>query len=140
MRFETSIDVAASAEHVFGIYTDVERWPEWTESVTSIERMDEGPLRVGSRVRIKQPRLPVAVWEVTDLVPDRSFTWVARGPGIVTTASHVITPADQNGQVTVTASLDQAGLLGPLLGLLTKRMTNHYLDTEVRGLKARCES
>lgn len=140
MRFETTIDISARAEHVFDIYADVERWPEWTQSVASVEGLDEGPLREGFRVRIKQPRLPAAVWEVTDLVPDRSFTWVARGPGIVTTASHVITPTDRDDQVTVTATLDQAGLLGPLLGLLTKRMTNHYLDAEVHGLKARCET
>ncbi|HET6919143.1 MAG TPA: SRPBCC family protein [Jiangellaceae bacterium] len=140
MRFEASIDVAAPAERVFGVYTDVEHWPDWTRSVTSIERLDQGPLRVGSRARIKQPRLPVAVWEVTDLVPGRSFTWMARGPGTVTTGSHVITPAGSGDRVKVTASLEQTGVLGPLLGLLTKRITNRYLDMEVRGLKAHGET
>lgn len=140
MRFEATIDIAAPADHVFGVYTDVEHWPEWTQSVTSVERLDDGPLRVGSRARIKQPRLPAAVWEVTDVVPDRSFTWVARGPGIVTTGSHVITPISGEGRVTVAASLEQGGPLGPLLGRLTTRLTNEYLDAEVRGLKTRCES
>lgn len=140
MRFEASIDISARAEHVFAVYSDVERWPEWTQSVTSVERLDEGPLRVGSRARIRQPRLPVAVWEVTDLVPDRSFAWVARGPGIVTTGSHVVTPLDGADRVKATAALEQAGLLGPLMGRLTRRLTNEYLETEVRGLKARCEA
>jgi hypothetical protein len=36
-------------------------------------------------------------------------------------------------------SLEQAGLLGPLLGFLTKQLTNRYLQTELRGLKAHCE-
>jgi uncharacterized membrane protein len=139
MRFEASIDIAAPAERVFAVYSDVERWPEWTRSVTSVERLDDGPLRVGSRARVRQPRLPVAVWEVTELVPDRSFTWVARGPGIVSTGSHVVTPLD-GGEVKATASLEQAGVLGPLMGRLTKRLTNAYLETEVRGLKARCEA
>ena len=139
MRFEASIDIAAPAERVFAVYTDVERWPEWTQSVTSVERFDEGPLRVGSRARIRQPRLPMAVWEVTELVPDRSFTWVARGPGFGTTGSHVVTPLDGD-RAKATASLEQAGLLGPLVGRLTKRLTNAYLDMEVRGLKACCEA
>ncbi|HEX6339056.1 MAG TPA: SRPBCC family protein [Jiangellaceae bacterium] len=140
MRFEASIEIAAPAERVFAVYSDVERWPEWTKSVTSVERLDDGPLRVGSRARIRQPRLPAAVWEVTELVPDRSFTWVARGPGVVSTGSHVVTPLGGDGRATATASLEQAGLLGPLMGTLTKRLTNEYLDIEVRGLKARCEA
>ena len=138
MRFEASIDIAAPAERVFAVYSDVERWPEWTRSVTSVERLDDGPLRVGSRARVRQPRLPTAVWEVTELVPDRSFTWVARGPGIVTTGSHVVTPLDGDG-VNATAALEQAGPLGSLMGRLTKRLTNEYLETEVRALKARFE-
>jgi hypothetical protein len=140
MRFEATIDVAARAERVFGVYTDVEHWPDWTRSVTSVERLDPGPLRVGSRARIRQPRLPVAVWEVTNLVPGRSFTWIARGPGIVTTGSHVVKPVGAGDRVTVTASLEQGGVLGPLVGLLTKRLTNRYLDMEVHGLKAHCET
>lgn len=140
MRFEATIDVASPAERVFRVYSDVEHWPDWTRSVSSVERLDQGPLQVGSRARIKQPGLPVAVWEVTELVPGQSFTWMARGPGIVTTGSHVIAPVGGGDQVKVTASLEQAGLLGPLLGLLTKRLTNRYLDMEVRGLKAHCET
>lgn len=139
MRFEAVIEVAAPAERVFDVYTDVEHWPDWTRSATRVERLDEGPFRVGSRARIRQPRLPVAVWEVTDLVPGRSFTWVARGPGVVTTGRHEITPAAEPGRVTVTATLEQGGALGPLLGRLTRGLTNRYLDMEVRGLKARCE-
>ena len=39
------------------------------------------------------------------------------------------------------ASIDiaQAGPLGSLMGRLTKRLTNEYLETEVRALKARFE-
>jgi uncharacterized membrane protein len=139
MRFEATIDVAAPVQRVFEVYTDVERWPEWAASVTSVERLDQGPLSVGSRARIRQPRLPTAVWEVTEVVAGQSFTWTARGPGIITTGSHVLAAPEGGGPVRVTASLEQAGLLGPLLGVLTKQLTNRYLRTELRGLKARCE-
>ena len=137
MRFEAAIEVAAPAQDVFDVYSDVERWPEWTESVTSVELLTPGPLRVGSRARIKQPRLPTAEWEVTELLLGRSFSWTARGPGIRTTGHHVVTGEDE--LVTVTASLEQAGPLGPVLGILTKGLTERYLQMEVRGLKARCE-
>lgn len=109
--------------------------------MTSVERLDDGPLRVGSRARIRQPRLPEAVWEVTEVVPGASFTWVARGPGVRTTASHVVAPAAPDGtHAAVTATLVQAGPLGPVVGLLTKRLTERYMDLEVHGLKTRCET
>ena len=76
VRFMATIDIAARAQLVYEVYTDVERWPEWAASVTSVERLDQGPLRVGSRARIKQPRLPTTVWEVTEVVAGRSFTWI----------------------------------------------------------------
>ncbi len=120
MRFMATIDIAAPAQLVYEVYTDVERWPEWAARVTSVERLDQGPLRVGSRARIKQPRLPTTVWEVTEVVTGRSFTWIARGPGIITTASHVVTPPEADGPTRVTASLQQTGPLGQVLGLLTK--------------------
>jgi uncharacterized membrane protein len=139
MRFEASIDVSAPAEQVFDTYADVERWPSWTSSVTSVELLDRGPLRVGSRARIRQPRLPVTVWQVTALQPGREFTWQALGRGVVTTGTHRVTD-NGDGTVRVSAILEQAGPLGPLVGLLTRRLTRRYLRTEVEGIKAYCEA
>lgn len=139
MRFEASIEVSAPAEPVFDVYADVEHWPDWTPSVTSVERLDSGPFGVGSRVRVRQPRLPVAVWQVTELVPGQSFTWVARGPGLVSTGTHLVTASSTADRVTVTARLEQGGPLGAVVGWLTKRLTDRYLQMEVRGLKERCE-
>jgi len=139
MRFKAVVDVAAPAQQVFDVWADVERWPEWTSSVTSVQRLDEGPLRVGSRARVRQPRLPPAVWEVTELVPGETFTWVARGPGIRTTGRHSVAPAADAAGVTVVAVLEQAGPLSPLVGRLTRGLTERYLQTEARGLRNRCE-
>jgi uncharacterized membrane protein len=139
MRFEASADVAASAQVVFDTYADVEHWPSWTSSVTSVEKLDPGPLKVGLRARVRQPRLPVAIWQVTALVPGQEFTWQARAKGVVTTGTHRVTP-NADDTVRVTAILDQSGPLGPLVGLLTWRLTKRYLRTEVDGLKAYCEA
>ena len=68
--------------------TDLERWPEWTASVTSVELLDEPPFDVGSHARIRQPRLPVAVWTVTAFEPEHSFEWQTVVPGVRTVAGH----------------------------------------------------
>ncbi len=137
MRFEDSARIDAPTQVVWETYTDVVSWPEWTESVTSVELLDPGPLRVGSRARIRQPRLPVAVWTVTEVVEGRSFTWVAKGPGLRSTATHRVDP-DGAGAL-ATARVDQEGPLGGLLGRLTAGLTRRYLALETAGLKARAE-
>jgi uncharacterized membrane protein len=138
MRFEDSAVIAATPATVWEIYSDVEHWPDMTESVTSVELLDPGPLRVGSRARIRQPRLPVAEWTVTEIDAGRSFTWVARGPGVRSTGTHVVEPHGDGARAT--AILDQGGPLGPVVGFLTRGLTRRYLAMESAGLKARAEA
>jgi Polyketide cyclase / dehydrase and lipid transport len=117
--------------------SDVEGWPSWTASVTSVQLLDGGPLRVGARARVRQPRLPVATWTVRELVPGASFTWVARGPGLRTTGRHEVAA---NGDWSIaTLTLDQEGPLGALVGRLSRDLTERYLRLEAEGLKSRSE-
>jgi uncharacterized membrane protein len=70
----TRIDVEAPIEQVWEVLRDVERWPAWAPTVTSVRRLDDGPLAAGSRVRVEQPRIPPTEYVVTELEPSRSFT------------------------------------------------------------------
>lgn len=139
MQVETAVDIDATPEQVWAVMADIERWPEWTASVERVERLDEGPLRVGSRARLKQPRFPPVVWEVTALEPGRAFSWTARNVGVTSIGEHRI--ASPPGEpVTVRLSLRQRGPLAPLLALFTAKLTRRYVDTEAQGLKRRCEA
>ena len=139
MEQHITMETDAAPERVWEVMTDVERWPEWTETVTSVTRLDEGPLRLDSRARIEQPKLPVAEYVVVELSPGRSFTWVATSPGVRTTARHVV-EALPNGGAQVRLGVEQAGPLGLVIGrLLFKGLTDRYLAIEAAGLKARCE-
>jgi uncharacterized membrane protein len=137
MRFETTVVIAADPGRIWSTWLDVECWPDWTESVDSAQRLDEGEFGVGSRVRLKQPRLRPAVWEVTELEPGRSFVWTTRSGGMSMTASHLIEPG--SGAATVRLSFDLTGPLSGLFGRLMGGRIRAYLATEAEGLKATVE-
>ena len=138
MGQSVTVDIAAPPERVWEVLTDVERWSEWTETVTSVKRLDDGPLRAGSRAKIAQPKIPETEYVVTELLPGRSFTWVASGPGVTTTARHEVDALSDGGS-RVTLSVEQAGLLGSVMGRFYRGLTDRYLANEANGLKARCE-
>lgn len=139
MRAEESVDIAAPAEVVWAVWTEVERWPEWSGSVSRVRRLDEGPLAVGSRTRLEQPRLRPAVWRVTELDPENSFVWTATSGGVTTVAGHRIVPAASD-RVRAELTIEHSGLLAPLVGWLVSSLTRRYLHLEAAGLKRRCES
>jgi len=138
MEQSITVDIAAQPDRVWEVLSAVESWPEWTETVTSVQRLDDGPLRSGSRAKISQPRLPETEYVVTEITPGRSFTWVATAPGVVTTAHHDAEPLP-GGATRVRLSVSQTGWLGSLMGRFYRGLTDRYLANEANGLKARCE-
>ena len=137
MQASVTVDVDAPPERVWAVLSDVEAWPGWTASVRSVRRLDAGPLRVGSRVRIRQPRIPPTVWTVTELVEGQRFTWTALGPGVRTRAAHRVVPSGAGSRATLTVEPD--GVVGRLVGRLYTGLTERYLAMEAAGLKQRSE-
>jgi uncharacterized protein YndB with AHSA1/START domain len=137
MDFRISVDIAAPSETVWGIMADPERWHEWTPSVRSIRLLDKGPLAVGTRALIRQPKFPPAVWTITAIVPGKSFTWKSGAPGIWVYAHHSV--ESTGGGTRATLTLHYEGLLGGLMARLTRGITNRYLGYESAGLKRRAE-
>ena len=137
MEFETSVEIDAPRDEVWSTLVDVERWPEWNSSTTSVERVD-GPLRPHAEVRIKQPRLPLNVWKVTEFEPGTSFVWRSERPGVTTVGSHVITAAPDD-RVKVTLGIRQSGAMAPVVGLFASGLIRRYVQMEAASLKQRCE-
>jgi hypothetical protein len=137
MDFDISIDIAAKPDVVWAVMSDVERWHEWTESVRSITLLDKGPLKIGSRALIRQPRFPPAMWKVSALEPGRSFTWTTGAPGMWVYGTHSVAPASGGSRANL--HLHYEGIVGRLLASLTRDITNRYLGYEAAGLKKRSE-
>ena len=131
-----TITIDAPPAVVWSVYTNIEHWPQWTASVTTARLDPSGPLALGGRASIKQPRFPQVTWTVTDIEPERWWRWANHSVGAHTTADHRLTPLD-GARTQVDLSIDQRGLLGRPIGWLVKRMTRRYLRMEAEGLRNR---
>ena len=138
MEQRTSIDVAASPDRVWEVLVDVERWPEWTDSVSSVRPLDAGPLAVGSRVEISQPRIPTGTYTVTALEPGSVFIWEQRQPGSTVAAHHECARLPDGG-TRVELRVVMTGAVGGVVGRLYRKLTERYLAMEAAGLKAHAE-
>ena len=135
---EHTVTIAAPADRVWSVVVDVERWPARIPTVDAVERLDSGPLVVGSRTRLQQPRLPTAVWTVTELVDGSSYTWTSTSPGVTVTASHLVEPQPDGSRLTLAVTVS-----GPLAGigwLASRSLTKRYVETEAASIKKAAES
>ncbi|MFF7377553.1 SRPBCC family protein [Streptomyces massasporeus] len=73
IRYESDILIKAPLRTIWKLQTDVEGWPSWQPPVTSMERLDHGPLRKGSQFRWTTPApatptTPETTLEITSTV------------------------------------------------------------------------
>ncbi|HEY7175935.1 MAG TPA: SRPBCC family protein [Micromonosporaceae bacterium] len=139
MDMQTTTTSTADLAHTWAAVADVTSWPRWTTSMTAVTRLDDGPLKVGSRARVKQPGMPALVWEVDKLREGEEFTWVASTPGVRTTGVHRLA-TNPDGTTQITLEVQHRGPLAGVLGALTGRRTRRYMALEAAGLKAASEA
>ena len=137
--FDVAVAIAAPAERVWEVISDIDRWAEWTPSIRSVKRLKDAPFAVGSRVLVRQPKLPPAVWTISSIEPDRGFSWTSAGPGFRVLAHHGVAALDGGGSL-ARLTIEHEGLLGALLARLTRDITVRYMAYEAAGLKARSEN
>ncbi len=131
MRIENTRQIDAPADDVWELTTDVERLPSVTPTMTSVERLDDGPLAVGSTVAIVQPGQRRRTWTVTELAPPSRFAWSTRLLGTTMTGVHDVAPHEHG--CTNTLAIEFDGALAPILGRLLRRPISTALDTENEG-------
>ncbi len=75
VRFGFDVDVACAVAEAFGYVSDPDRLPEW-QGTAEVEKLTEGPVRAGARLREVHEamgRRVESVTEVTAFEPDRRF-------------------------------------------------------------------
>lgn len=134
----STLEIAASVGDVWALTVDVERWPELTPTMSSVERLDSGDLGRGSRARIKQPGLRPAVWAVTDFEPERLFAWETKLATVTLRAVHVLASTPNGCRNTL--SVDLTGFGSGVLRALGGRKLLAAITTENAGFKEHAEA
>lgn len=138
MRYEARVETAAKPAAVWALLADVTHWPDWTQTMNSITPLGEDTLRVGNRYRVRQPGIPPATWEVTEIVEESSFVWARRSPGLRLVAGHDVLPNGSGGS-TIVLSLDLSGAFAGLAAAVMAKQIRRSVDTEARSLAAASE-
>lgn len=133
--FEVREEIEAPIEAAWMRMVAVERWPEWLPTVRAVEPLQNGPLAVGARYRLRQPRLPPAEWRVTELEPGVAFAWESRSPGIVSIGEHRLTARGPQA-CGVHLRLVLNGPLSVPTAWLAGGLIQRYVALEARALRA----
>lgn len=138
MRFEKTIKIDAPQQRVWDVLSDLEAWPRRIETVDVVELLTPAPLTKGSRVRLKQPRLPDGTWDVTVWDAPSYFEWTQKAGGVTSVAGHRVEAMGEGG-ARLTLTLDMRGFLIPIFGRFYKDLTTRYMNLEAEGMKRAAE-
>ena len=139
MHFEKSVDINAPQQRVWDVLSDLEDWPRRIDTVETVELLTPSPLAEGSRIRLKQPKLPEGIWDITVWDAPSYFEWTQKTGGITSVAGHRVEALGKGG-ARLTLTLDMRGLLIPVIGLFYKGLTNRYMTREAEGMKRAAET
>jgi uncharacterized membrane protein len=144
-QISESIEIDRRPEDVFAYLDDVTRHGEWQEQIVSVERQDEGPLRVGSKVK-ETRRVPGAdrsmTYEVTEHEPPRRSSFrVLDGP-IRAIGTITVEPVGDGSRSRLTFSVDftGSGLGGKVLLPVARAQARKQVPRDQAKLKQLLES
>lgn len=127
----TSASSRATTERLWEVVSDLAAWPDHLDTFTSVRHVTgPSPTGVGSRFEVRQPGLVTSTYEITEWAPGSAFTWVARAPGVVTTATHTISAVGDGSRLDL--GLTWTGPLGRVATPLLGRRAQSMIDLEAR--------
>lgn len=124
---------------VWSVLSDVESWPSWTPTMTSVVRKSGSGFSVGSLYEVKQPGLTKAAFTVESIDDGEAFSWTSTAIGVTTRADHVLTSVSDR-MTRVQLVLEMEGAIAPLVWLLAGRKVRSFVELEAASLKSAAES
>lgn len=138
MDITDTLEIAAPVDEVWALTVDIERWPAMTPTVSSVERLGDKPLGLGSQARLEQPGMLPAVWTVTDFDPGRLFAWETKLATVTLRGIHRLEQTEAGCRNTL--AVEMSGLGSGILRAVGRRRLANTIATENRGFKRTAEA
>lgn len=141
-------DVAAPADRVWGLITDLDRSTEVISAIESLERLDEGSdFGIGTRWRETRKMFGKSAseeMEVTDVDPGRSYTVEADSRGAHYTSSFTVeATGDASSRLIMTFGGEPDGAIAKVfattIGKLFEGATRKALEKDLEDIAAAAE-
>lgn len=136
---ERTFVVEAAAERAWAELLAAERWPRWAQHLRSVQVTPPGPVRPGSSATLKLTNHTRAIVRVTEFQDGRRFRWEGSFLWLGLGYDHLIT-TDEMGRVTITFTVDAAGLGVNTVGPLFAGIYARNLDRAIPRLQALLQS
>ena len=131
-------EIAAPANRVWSLITNIDAWPTTLHGIVSVERLDGGnDFREGTRWRESRRILGKVGTEerlVTAIDPGRSFTAETENRGTYYVTTYTVTPAGPDSRLTIDFTSFPAkppGLFGRMAAGLGLRSVRNSLELEL---------
>jgi len=136
MKFSASVEINATAEKVWALLNNAEEWPKWIPSLKKIEKAPQGPLEVGSKVRVVAKSFITVdlLMTITEFVPGRRVVMQGKVLGVKMTRYYELEPVGQDK-----AKLTAGGEVSGILSFLVRRGGQKLSEEIVQALKKKVE-
>lgn len=139
-RASDTVTIAAPADVVMAVITDIEAYPEWADGMKKAEVLETDeqgrPVRAAFEVDAKVAEVD---YELTYTHGDDRLDWTLTRGDVLTQLDGSYVLSDRGGATEVVYSLE-ADIAIPIPGFMKKRAAKQILDTGLKGLKSRAEA
>ncbi len=140
---ESRIVIAASPSAIMDVIADLERYPEWSDGIRSVEvlaEFEDDGRPAEARFRLESGPIKDTYELEYDWDGDRSVSWALTTGQMLTHMDGTYALSD-NGDGTTEVSYRLAvDVKVPMIGMIKRRAEKVIVDTALRGLKQRVES
>jgi hypothetical protein len=132
---ERTFGVEGVAERAWAELVAAEQWPRWARHLRSVQVTPPGLIGPGASATLKLTNHTTATVRVTEFQDGRRFRWEGSFLWLVLGYDHLVT-TDDTGRVTITFTVDAAGLGVNTIGPLFAGIYARSLDRAIPRLQA----